>query len=166
MRRIALFRIDERLVHGQVVTAWLGHTKADEIIVADDTTAHDSLMSSMIKMAVPPDVSVQVLTVDQARGVLGDIDQESRAMVIVRTPENARKVLAGIGKSLLISVNMGNSGMAAQRIKLTANVYLDKAGIKELKQIAALGYKVYFQAVPGTARYEWEDVMKRYREGE
>ncbi len=166
MSGISLFRIDERLVHGQVVTAWLGHTKANEIIVVDDNTANDSLMSSIIKMAVPPDVSVRIITIDQARDLLKDVDQENQAMVIVKTPESARRVLEGNSKGIPKSINMGNSGMAAQRVKLTANVYLDESGIKELKRIVELGYKVYFQTIPGTTRYEWEDVMKKCREGE
>lgn len=159
MSGISLFRIDERLVHGQIVTAWLGHTKANEIIVIDDKTANDGLMSSIIKMAVPPSVSVRIITIAQAFDVLEAIDLEDRAMIIVKTPETARKVLEG-NKEMILAINMGNSGMAHQRIKITDNVYLNEAGIQELKRITELGCKVYFQTIPGAKRHEWEDLLK------
>lgn len=161
MSGILLFRIDERLVHGQIVTAWLGHTKANEMIVVDDKTANDSLMSSIIKMVVPPHVSVQVLTIAQTVILLADRDPEDRMMIIVKTPEIARKVLEGNCKEMSLDINMGNSGMAAGRTKITANVYLDESGIQELNRITELGYQVYFQTIPGTPGHKWEDLLKK-----
>ena len=70
MSGIVLFRIDERLVHGQVVTAWLGHSQAEEIFVLDDATAQDGLLRSVVKMAVPSHIDVQVAAVEEAAELL------------------------------------------------------------------------------------------------
>ena len=91
MSGIVLFRIDERLVHGQVVTAWLGHTQAEEILVVDDATAQDSLLRSIVKMAVPPQVEVQIAALEEAEELLAELEAEARVMVIVKHPESARK---------------------------------------------------------------------------
>ena len=46
---IVLARIDDRLIHGQVMTSWLNYTGANKIIVIDDVTANDSFLTMIIK---------------------------------------------------------------------------------------------------------------------
>ena len=53
MLNIVLTRIDDRLIHGQVVTAWAKITKANRIIVVDDEVAMDEFMVKILKMAAP-----------------------------------------------------------------------------------------------------------------
>lgn len=159
MSKVKLFRIDERLIHGQVVTAWLGHTRSDEIIVIDDKIAGDSLMCSIYAMAVPPNVSLRIISIKEAEEQLNDDNLADRIMVIVRTPATARTVLAMLQSKVIPQINMGNAGMAAGRSKLTSNVYLDQAGINDLCQIAEMGYEVFFQAIPGDRRFEWSEVI-------
>lgn len=165
MSGIALFRIDERLVHGQVVTAWLGHTKAQEIIVVDDATANDSLLCSVVKMAVPSSISASILTIEKALSILPTLTEEDKVMVIVKNPQSAKKILEGIGTGIINEINVGNAGMAAGRSKLTDSVYLNEEAIKELEQIADIGYQVYFQTIPSTGRQALQDVLKKLRGG-
>ena len=151
MSGIVLFRIDERLVHGQVVTAWLGHTQAEEIFVLDDATAQDSLLRSIVKMAVPPQVDVQIAAVEEAGELLAELEAEAKVMVVVKHPENARKILEQY-QGTALEINMGNAGMAAGRNKLSSSVYLTEAEVEELRRIESLGHAVYLQTVPGTER--------------
>ena len=47
------FRIDDRLIHGQIVTAWCSHLNIQEIIAIDDTLAGNSMLQSIMLMGVP-----------------------------------------------------------------------------------------------------------------
>ena len=151
MSGIVLFRIDERLVHGQVVTAWLGHSQAEEIFVLDDATAQDGLLRSVVKMAVPSHIDVQVAAVEEAAELLAELEPEDKVMVVVKKPASARKVLENY-QGAALEINMGNAGMAAGRSKLSSSVYLTADEVEELRCIEELGHAVYLQTVPGTEK--------------
>jgi mannose/fructose/N-acetylgalactosamine-specific phosphotransferase system component IIB len=61
---IVLVRVDSRLVHGQILEAWVPHVKAKCIVVVDDKVAGDSFFETVIRMAVPSDMEVIISSVD------------------------------------------------------------------------------------------------------
>lgn len=61
---IALVRVDNRLVHGQILEAWVPFIKAKCIMVVDDNSASDFFCETVIRMAVPSDIEVNICSVD------------------------------------------------------------------------------------------------------
>lgn len=61
---IVLVRVDSRLVHGQILEAWVPFVNAECIIVVDDKVAGDSFFETVIRMAVPSDMEVIISSVD------------------------------------------------------------------------------------------------------
>jgi len=61
---IALVRVDSRLVHGQILEAWVPFIKAKCIIVVNDKVAADPFLETVIKMAVPSDIEVIISSLD------------------------------------------------------------------------------------------------------
>src|SRR5512138_1150368 len=59
-----LVRVDNRLVHGQILEAWIPSTRSSMIVVVDDYVASDFFRETVIKMAVPREVEVVVSSVD------------------------------------------------------------------------------------------------------
>lgn len=53
MENLVLTRIDDRLIHGQVMTAWIKQKNAVQVVVADDEVAEDDFMINVLEMAVP-----------------------------------------------------------------------------------------------------------------
>src|SRR5207249_7297405 len=89
---VALIRVDNRLVHGQVLEAWLPALGAHGILVADDEAAGNVLARSAMALAIPPKVSFQVLRVDAAADLLkpgGKGPQASRTLVLLRDVRDA-----------------------------------------------------------------------------
>ena len=66
MKNIVYARVDDRLVHGQVMTAWVLHTKASKVIIVDDKAAKDSFMKMIMKSAMPSSLELEVLSVSSA----------------------------------------------------------------------------------------------------
>lgn len=60
MAEIKLFRIDSRLIHGQIITKWLKVTQADKIVVVDEMLAADDFMKEVYVAAVPKGISVDI----------------------------------------------------------------------------------------------------------
>lgn len=63
---IVLVRVDDRLIHGQVVGGWLPVIQAERVVVVSDRAAGDALQTGLMRMAVPDGVTVDVLTLAQA----------------------------------------------------------------------------------------------------
>ena len=62
---ISLVRVDNRLIHGQVVEAWLPHLKVSRVVVADDEAASSPLVRAAMALAVQSAIEVQILPLAQ-----------------------------------------------------------------------------------------------------
>ena len=67
-KRLAV-RVDDRLIHGQVVTQWVKVFKAQKIVVIDDTVAKDKMQKNILKFVAPSDIKVSILSVEKAAEV-------------------------------------------------------------------------------------------------
>jgi PTS system mannose-specific IIB component len=134
MKNIVLTRIDERLLHGQVVVSWIPYLKADEVLIVDDEYANDDFMSLLIKNAAPDNVKVQVLDYLKATDYLNSHDKGTRILILLRSVEYVKKLIdSGI---VLHKVNVGNLGSSPDREQYYNSVYLSNAELNLLKEIA------------------------------
>jgi len=65
---IVLVRVDERLMHGQILEAWVPFLKAACIIVANDGVAADFFRETVMRMAVPSETEVIIRSIDEFSG--------------------------------------------------------------------------------------------------
>ena len=89
---VALVRVDNRLVHGQVLEAWLPALDAQGILVADDEAAGNMLARSAMALAIPPGVKFEVLRVQAAADALkpgGKGPAAQRTLVLLRDVRDA-----------------------------------------------------------------------------
>ncbi len=146
---LLLVRVDNRLVHGQVLEAWLPAIDAQAILVADDEAARNTLVRSAMALAIPPRVSFRVLPVAQAAELLGPGGAGApspRTLVLLRDVRDALALSkAGVA---LPRLNLGNVHFSSGRKQVSASVYLDAAELQALEELAAAGTEVEVQAVP------------------
>jgi PTS system mannose-specific IIB component len=141
-------RIDSRLIHGQVIEAWLPHLDVRRLVVADDEAAEDSLARAAFGLVVPPEVEVVTTQVDRAdfRGMAED---RVRTLVLFRSVENAVRARAhGLPDGTL---NVGNVHAAPGKKALTSSVYLDPGEAHALATLRSGGMNVVIQSVPNEA---------------
>ena len=92
--KINLARIDTRLLHGQVATAWTPASKADRIIVASDTVAQDELRKQLIKQAAPGNVKANVVPIKKLIEVSKDPRfGNTHALILFETPQEALEAI-------------------------------------------------------------------------
>jgi mannose/fructose/N-acetylgalactosamine-specific phosphotransferase system component IIB len=105
--KLVLVRVDDRLIHGQVVLGWTRAVSANRIVVADNATANDSMQQTLLKLAAPSGVKVSILTTDEAGEQLSSSTfKGENVMVLVRGPEALLDLKkAGVEFS---KVNVGN----------------------------------------------------------
>jgi PTS system mannose-specific IIB component len=153
--KIVLSRIDERLIHGQVMTAWLGFTKANRIIIVDDEIYKDDFMKQVLVLAAPSNIQVEVYNVEKmAEQYLKDTNNTA-AIVLFKNPLYALKLLE---KNInLGSIDLGNIGSVPKRNKVCKNIYLTDSEKETLKKISEIGCKVFVRMLPNDSVKELKE---------
>lgn len=144
---IVLVRVDQRLLHGQVVEGWVPFLKADGLVVADDRAASDPISTIALTAACPAKVKLSVLALqDAAAAAAKGALPGARTLVLVGSIAALEKIWgAGFRAD---HVNVGNVPIAEGRARVTPSVALSPAEVKALDRIAQDGVDVEVRAVP------------------
>jgi PTS system mannose-specific IIB component len=150
MLNIVLTRIDDRLIHGQVITAWSKITKANRIIVVDDEVAEDSFMVKVLKMAAPSSIKVEIFTIADAAVALGGEDTGEKVIILVKTPKTVLGLVkAGVS---IKELNLGGMGATQGRKQLYRNISISSEEKEIFKELLSLGVNVFVQIVPDATK--------------
>lgn len=155
---LVLIRVDDRLIHGQVLMGWTRSLRVDHVIAADDATAKDPMQTTLMKMAAPTGLGVSVLPVaDAARKLLaGELDR-AKVLLLVRGPLALLELReAGL---TFDKVNAGNVRSAPGRKKLTKEVFASPEDIAAWKHLIADGVSVEAQWLPDQSRRNLADLL-------
>jgi PTS system mannose-specific IIB component len=159
---ISLVRVDNRLIHGQVVEAWLPLLRADRLVVADDEAYETPLVRAAMALAVPAHVAVRIsplLDLDYAALA----EDASRTLLLIR---EVAGVLAARDRGLtLIHLNLGNVHFSPGRRKVSASVFLSPEELTQLKMLADQGVEVEARGVPTDARVDFATIVERFGKG-
>lgn len=147
---ISLVRIDDRLVHGQIVQGWLKVVPVDILLVASDVASQDKMQQMVMEMAVPGDVKLEVKNLKDAVNILSRVDNKSSVMVLVASPREAFYILEqGITFN---SLNIGGMHFFAGKKQILSNVCADNTDIKFLYKIFQKGIELESRILPNDER--------------
>jgi mannose/fructose/N-acetylgalactosamine-specific phosphotransferase system component IIB len=145
----ALVRVDDRLIHGQVVVAWGNHLSPRRIWVADDAVASSAWERDLLISVAPPGVEVRVKTVAEMVGeYAGESAAPGRAFLLIRDLKTAL-ALAEAGLALH-TVNLGGIHYAPGRVKINEYIYMDATDRERARRLIAAGAILEVQDVPAT----------------
>ncbi len=144
---LALVRVDDRLVHGQVVEGWLRVVQAGIIVVACDEAAGDDFQACLMRLAVPADVQVKVLKLAETAEIFkrGDWAKERVLLLVSGVQEVCRLVDLGVG---IESVNVGGLHDCPGRKMITPSLFLGKEDEKALRVLLCKKITVETRALP------------------
>lgn len=144
---VTLLRVDDRLIHGQVVEGWLPHLQADLVVVVSDAAAADEIQGALMKMALPPSVGLVICSVADAPALLADPKLAARkALVLVPGPAEA---LALVEKGLKIDrVNVGGLHFTMGKVQLGRALFLNETDKLALRALAKRGVRLEGRPLP------------------
>ena len=148
MRNIVWCRVDDRLIHGEVVTAWIPFTHANRVVVVDDEVAKDDFNKRVLKSLAPAGTQVAVLTVAGATKALQkDPKPGERVLLLTKSPIVFEQLLDG-GVAMK-QVNFGGMGIRGDRQPLVNNVSASPAEVDSIRRMKnEKGVDVFYQLVP------------------
>jgi mannose/fructose/sorbose-specific phosphotransferase system IIB component len=157
---IVLTRIDDRLIHGQVVEGWVKAINVNHIIVISDEVANDKMQQALLSMAVPNTITVTVLSIDAAVTALNDgLFPKDNLLLLLSTPADVVRLLQqGVS---LTSVNLGGMHYAQGKTQLLRNLSVNEADLDALFAISAKGIELEGRILPRDERIDVIDILRK-----
>lgn len=157
---IRLVRIDDRLIHGQVVTVWAKVTKVNRILVISDVVAKDMLRKTLLKQAAPPGVNVNVITIDKMISIYDDPTFNTfKSMLLFTNPRDVRRVVEG-GVSF-DSINIGGMSFSDGKKMITNAVAVNHQDIEDLHYLSEQGIGLEIRKVVTDNKVYMMDLLKK-----
>lgn len=140
--RTAFLRIDDRLIHGQVIVGWLPEVKPEQIFVINDKTFNDIMRQEMMSLSIPPDMQLGFFaTKDIKTDQIGQ-----RAFILVASPEDAWKCLQnGITPS---KFNVGGMHAKENKQEIFEALHIDHRDRSFFEKIIESGVEPFYQPTP------------------
>ncbi len=151
---ILLTRIDNRLIHGQVVCNWAGTVGANLIVVVDDETANSDTEKSIMQLAASSlGFDSRFFTVQHTIDVIDKASDSQKILLVCKTPQVLRKLIEG-GVEIK-NVNIGNLHFSEGKKKISDKVYVDDKDLEDLNFIKSKVDEIYIQDTPDFKKEEF-----------
>ena len=158
MENLVLTRIDDRLIHGQVMTAWIKQKNAVQVVVADDEVAEDDFMINVLEMAVPDQIAIGIFNRDDAVEFMKQ-GLEAPTILLVKGPEILNYMVdQGIE---IDEIDVGGMGAKSGRSVLYKNISTNPEENKNFLDLIQKGVNVFVQVMPQDKQVNVAEYIKK-----
>jgi len=144
---LTLVRLDDRLIHGQVVVGWGNALEADRILLIDDKVASLPWERDLYRLGVPSNMQVDFVSLDEAPAALAEtVKSNKRVIVVVADVDTLVRVCKS--SDVVRRVNIGGLHEGEGRRRRLRYVFLSDAESESLKMLESHGIEVTARDVP------------------
>ena len=157
---IVLYRVDERLIHGQVIVGWGSELHPDTIVVVDDDLAASTWEQELYAIGLPEELATSFESVADARAHLADWRRGGPRILVLTRDVGTMRRLAEEGAMRGEEVNIGGIHYAPGREAVLPYVYLSKSEIGDMGALENEGVRVSARDLPGARRVDLKEMLK------
>lgn len=157
---IVLLRVDERLIHGQVVVGWGERLHPDRIIVVDDELAESAWEQELYCLGLPPETEARFVSVADARGLLSGWRSDAHRCIVLLRDVATLARLAADGALRGEAVNLGGIHHAPNRTGILPYLFLSDDEGAALRRVAGEGAEISARDVPGSRRVPLDELLQ------
>lgn len=152
---IELVRIDDKLIHAQIILGWAPIIKPFRIIVANDEVAQNELRKKILFAAASElssgKINIMILTLDDAisflKSFLKHCDKDYKKLILVLS--NPSDIVYLINNNIPIKkVSLGYMSFGSRKNKIFDTVYMDEKDIQAIQMLSRMGVEVKYQSSP------------------
>lgn len=156
VENLVFSRVDDRLIHGQVCTAWIHAYHVKHILVVDDKTSKDPFMADMFSLLIPKGITIEIRSTADAIDILKK-GFTKPTMMIVKFPKTIKDLVdAGVPLDFL---NVGGMGMTAGRKKFYQNISVTEEEKEIFRYLVNHGCKVEIQIIPAQKKFDVSQLL-------
>jgi mannose/fructose/N-acetylgalactosamine-specific phosphotransferase system component IIB len=154
-----IIRVDDRLIHGQVLVGWVTQLNIHELVVANDEIASNDWEKEMMMMAAA-DVPAKILTISQtAEEIKNWVNENVKRLILLESVADLQSLIK-LGLPIK-TINIGGIHYVEGRKTYLPYVYLNPNEVTILKKILMEGYVVECQDVPTGTKYSLEKILNK-----
>jgi PTS system mannose-specific IIB component/fructoselysine and glucoselysine-specific PTS system IIB component len=148
---IVLCRIDDRLIHGQVVIGWGRALGIDLIILVDDQVAASDWEQELYRMAVTPEIEVRFVTMADAARQMSEWQSNGKRALVLTGDLETMAALRASSPDVVQRINLGGIHHRAGRRERLPFIYLTDQELRTLQGLQAGGAVITAQDLPTMA---------------
>lgn len=161
---ISLIKIDDRLLHGQIVYSWARYLDIDRIIVANDEVVTNELKIMTLRMSIPSNIICSILCVKDAIEILNDERcGELKILLVIDSAKDAVRIIKNIIDVPIVNVSTYGRKMVNKKEtnELLENVFLTREDIVDFKYLTNMGVKMEYRNVPSEKSVDFGQVIEK-----
>jgi mannose/fructose/N-acetylgalactosamine-specific phosphotransferase system component IIB len=147
---ILLFRIDDRLIHGQVVIGWGRPLGINLIILVDDQVATSPWEQDLYRMAVAPEIEVRFMSIAEAAMKMAEWQTNGKRGLVLTGDLDTMAALHAASPELVHRINLGGIHHRPGRRERLPFVYLTDQELRTLHALEDSGAVITAQDLPTT----------------
>ncbi len=158
--KFVLARVDSRLLHGQVATAWTKATNPSRIIVVSDAVAKDELRRKLIEQAAPPGVKANVIPISKLIEISKDPRfGDTKALLLFENPQDVLRVVeAGVK---IKEVNVGSLAHSTGKVVVSKVLSMGHEEVAAFEKLKDLGVTFDVRKVPNDSKDNLDELLKK-----
>lgn len=156
---VGLARIDSRLLHGQVATAWTKSVNPDRIIIVSDDVSKDELRKTLLTQAAPVGVKVNTIPISKLVEIWKDKKFDGlRVLFLFENPEDIVKAYEGGVK--FDTVNVGSLAFTEGKTSINSVLAVNQNDVEAFEKLAKAGTKFDVRKVPSDSADNLDKLIK------
>ncbi|WP_407389907.1 mannose/fructose/sorbose PTS transporter subunit IIB [Carnobacterium jeotgali] len=158
--KLVLTRVDSRLLHGQVATAWTKAMGPNRIIIVSDEVAKDELRKKLIEQAAPPGVKANVVPISKMIEIYKDPRfGGTKALLLFENPQDVLRVMDG-GVEIK-EVNVGSMAHSVGKVVVSKVLSMGHEDVKAFEEMKEKGVKFDVRKVPNDSSANMQEIIKK-----
>ena len=156
---LVLVRIDDRLIHGQVVVGWRQVLRPNRIVLCSDEVATTDWQKTIYLSAVPSDLNASVLTKTETIDALKkDIYKDERVILLVDAPRSIVELVeAGVD---ITEVNVGGMHFKPGKNQISPFIFVDENDVKSFRELFDKNIELEGRDVPTRSKLDIAELLK------
>ena len=141
---ICFTRVDNRLIHGQVVQGWLPKIKAEKVLVISKQAAQNTLMTKMMRMSLPQNYDLEIIESSKAKEIL---DKENKKVFLL--VEDLKQLYDIVNSGIILrEVNIGNTKYEEGKKEFSTGVYFSTEDLQIIAELKSKNILFSIKALP------------------
>ncbi|MGL5350294.1 MAG: PTS system mannose/fructose/N-acetylgalactosamine-transporter subunit IIB [Cetobacterium sp.] len=159
---ISFVRIDDRVIHGQIVTKWSKFKKCNGILVIGDDIATDEFRCKVLKAAAPSNVKVGIYTVEEGIEKIEKARNAQNSYFVISNSPLTFQKLVEAGANFGEELNVGPMSARENAKTMGRNLAITPEEKEAFEKIQSQGIKISFQLTPDDSSQDWNTLKQKY----
>ncbi len=155
---VQLVRIDDRLIHGQVVIGWANFLNTREIVLCDDSVSENDWEKELYLSCVPESIKTHIMNVAETTAFINNRESDhSSAMILINSPAVLEELLKSGAQ--IERVNIGGIHFQDARKKYLPYLYINNEEMDAFRRCMERGVQFECLDVPTGKKIAFENLI-------